>query len=527
MPDANDVSQIRGPVLGTHGMVASEHPLVSQTGVAVLRDGGNAFDAAIAMSALLPVVKPSRSHLGGDAYILAYPAAEGRVTAICSGGKAPAAATLDRYAGGIPQHGGAACAIPGLVDAWQEFHARWCSMPLRDLVRPAVAAARDGFPVSRELALMLGFSRGLFSRNVTMPAAFYRDGEPPAFGSIFQQPELAGVIEAIGEHGRSALYEGEVAERIADGVQRAGGCMTAEDLASHRADVLEPLSVDYRGHTVHETPPNSQGLILLEELNIVEGYDLAAWGHLSPDAVHHMVEAKKLAFEDRQRTAGDGSFVSFDPAALLTKEWAASRRAVIDSEHARPATVAAGSSDTTSFVVADGAGNVCSFIQSIFAQWGAAVAIDGTGILMNNRMNGFSLDPAHANVLAPGKRTMHTLNTYLVFRDGRPYIVGNTPGADFQVQTNLQVITGIIDYGLDPQAAIDAARWGDAPNGLLVEDHMPEATAGELTQRGHAVKRVARATAPMGRAQAIVIDPSTGVMIAGSDARGEGAAAGW
>ena len=183
MPDPYDLTTMRGPVLGTHGMVASEHPLVSQTGVTVLRGGGNAFDAAIAMSALLPVVKPHRNHLGGDAYILAYPAHDGRVTAICSGGKAPAAATLDRYAGGMPATGGAACAVPGLVDAWQEFHARWCTLPMRDLVRPAIDAARGGVPVSRELALMFYYARGLFSKHPSMADAFYRDGAAPAFGS--------------------------------------------------------------------------------------------------------------------------------------------------------------------------------------------------------------------------------------------------------------------------------------------------------------------------------------------------------
>ena len=527
MPDASDTTSFRGPVLGTQGMVASEHPLVSQTGIAVLRDGGNAFDAAIAMSALLPIVKPHRNHLGGDAYILVYPKAEGRVTAICSGGKAPAAATLDRYASGIPAHGGAASAVPGLVDAWQEFHGRWCTMPMADLLRPAVGYARDGFPVSRELALALHHARGLFQKYTTMASALYIDGEPPAFGSVFCQPQLADVLEAIASDGRRAFYEGELAQRIAAGVQRAGGYMTAQDLAAHRAEVLEPLSVEYRGHTVYETPPNSQGMILLEELNIVEGYDLAAWGHLSPDAVHHMVEAKKLAFEDRQRNAGDAAFVQFEPAALLTKDRAASRRTFIDPQCARTALETVASSDTTSFVVADAAGNVCSFIQSIFAHFGAAVAIDGTGIVMNNRMTGFSLDPSHPNALAPGKRTMHTLNTYLVFRDGRPYIVGNTPGGDYQVQTNLQVITGIIDFGLDPQAAIDAARWGDTAGALLVEDDMPAATQQDLARRGHVVSSVPRAFAPMGRAQAIVLDQATGAMIAGSDSRGEGAACGW
>ena len=527
MPDELTTAHYRGPALATHGMVASEHPLISQTGVDVLRRGGNAFDAALAMSAVLPVVKPHRNHLGGDAYILVYPAADGRVTAICSGGKAPAAATLNRYRDGMPAHGGAAVAIPGLVDAWQVFHDRWCSMPLSALLEPASQYARDGFAVSRELALTLAGARGLFSKYTSMGAALYVDGACPEFGAILRQPDLANVLDAIAKDGRAAFYEGALATRIADGVQAAGGCMTAGDLAAHAADVLEPLSIDYRGYTVYETPPNSQGLILLEELKILEGFDLGAWGHLAPATVHHMVEAKKLAFEDRQRFAGDPAAVEFDPQRLISDAWAAERRSAIDPGHARPATTAAATHDTTSFVVADAAGNVCSFIQSIYAGWGSAVAIEGTGIIMNNRMCGFSLEPASPNVLAPGKRTMHTLNTYLVFRDGRPYLIGNTPGADFQVQTNLQVITGVLDYNLDPQSAIDAPRWGDTPQALLVEDDMPEATVSALGTMGHAVRTVSRLSAPMGRAQAIVIDPASGVLIGGSDTRGEGLAAGW
>ncbi len=519
------VAQYRGPVVGTHGMVASEHPLVSQTGVDVLRRGGNAFDAALAMSGMLPVVRPAANHLGGDAYILVYPKSEGRVTAICSGGKAPAAATLDRYAGGIPQRGGAAVATPGLVDAWAAFHVRWCTMPLRDLLAPAIGYARDGFGVSRELGALLGVARGLFTKYTGLADALYVDGEPPRFGSVLRQPKLAALIEAIAHDGRAAFYEGAVAERIASGVQEAGGYLTTADLASHRADVLEPLSTQYRGDVVYETPPNSQGVILLEELNIIEGYDVAAWGHLSPDAVHHMVEAKKLAFEDRQRLAGDPTFTGLDPEVMLSKEHAAARRAEIDPQHARASAIAAASTDTTSFVVADGDGNVCSFIQSLYAPFGSSVCIDG--VIMNNRMCGFSTDPAHPNVLAPGKRTMHTLNTYLVFRDGRPLLVGNTPGADFQVQTNLQVITGVLDYGLDPQAAIDAARWGDTPDGLLVEEAMPAETQAALARRGHVVRVMGRSMNPMGRAQAILIDPESGALIGGSDSRGEGAAAGW
>ena len=515
----------RGPVLATHGAVASEHPLVSQTGVDVLRRGGNAFDAALAMSAVLPVVKPPRSHLGGDAYVLVYPKGEGRVTAICSGGKAPAAAALDHYGGVMPRHGGAAVAVPGLVDAWQVFADRWCTMPMHDLLQPAIGYARGGFPVSRELELVLRAAQGLFRTYTGLAEALYPDGSPPAFGSMLRQPMLAAVLEAVAAGGRAAFYEGSIAARIAAGVQAAGGCMTAEDLAGHAADILDPLSIDYRGYTVYETPPNSQGLILLEELKLLEGFDLASWGHLSPNAVHTMIEAKKLAFEDRERYAGDAAFTGFDPMRLLTDEHAAERRNEIDPSHARPSTLVAASTDTTSFVVADGAGNVCSFIQSIFAPFGSAVCIDG--VIMNNRMNGFSLDSAHPNALAAGKRTVHTLNTYMVFRDGRPYLIGNTPGADFQVQTNLQVITGVLDFGLDPQAAIDAPRWGDAPDGLLVESDLPDGTQRDLARRGHNVRPVPRETAPMGRAQAIVIDPKSGAFIAGSDARGEGSAAGW
>jgi gamma-glutamyltranspeptidase/glutathione hydrolase len=525
MTETVDV-KFRGPVLGTNGMAASAHPLVSQTGVDVMRRGGNAFDAAMAMSALLPVVKPALNHLGGDAYVLVYPKREGKVTAICSGGKAPAAATLDAYAEGIPQHGGSAAAIPGLVDAWEVFHARWCTRPRDELMAPAIGAARDGAPVTRELALGLSVTKRFFEKYTNMARALYIEGRLPRFGEILRQPALAASLEAIARVGRKAFYEGRLAEKIAAGVRAAGGHMTADDLANHNADVLEPLSVDYRGYTVCETPPNSQGLILLEELNIAEGFDLGEWGHLSPDAVHHLVEAKKLAFEDRHRYAGDAAFVDFDPALLLSKEHAAKRRALIDPQRARATAEPTASSDTTSFVVVDGEGNACSFIQSLYAQWGSAVAIDGTGIIMNNRMTGFSLDPAHPNVLAPGKRTMHTLNTYLVFKDGELYIAGNTPGGDYQVQTNLQILTNMLDFGLDPQQAIDAARWGDNGGVLRVEDHMPQETQRELARRGHTVQQVNRTVAPMGRAQVIMRDPS-GVLMGGSDERGEGSAAGW
>lgn len=527
MPGDDGPLRYRAPVVATHGMAASEHPLVTQTGIDIMRRGGNAFDAALAMSALLPVVKPGRSHLGGDAYILARPAAQPAITAICSGGRAPAGATRERYAGGIRQRGGAAAAVPGLVDAWEVFAKRWCTMPARDLLAPAITYARDGFPVSRELELVLAGARGMFAKYDGLARMLWVDGEPPRMGQTLRQPALARTLEAIADGGRDAFYRGEVARTIARAVQDAGGYMSEDDLARHEADVLEPLSVEYRGSTVYETPPNSQGLILLEELKIVEGFGLAAWGHLSADAVHHMVEAKKLAFEDRLRFAGDPAFVDFDPARLLTDEWAAERRTRIDPRRAAEIATPTPGTDTTSFVVADAAGNLCSFIQSLYAPFGCAVGIPELGIIMNNRMTGFSLDPASPNVLAPGKRTMHTLNTYMIFREGRPFMIGNTPGGDYQVQTNLQVITGVLDFGLDPQAAVDAPRWGHNPDALIVERELPAETRDELARRGHDVQVQPRATNPTGRPQAIVIDPVSGAFIGGSDSRGEGAAAGW
>jgi len=508
-------------------MVASEHPLATQTGVDVLRRGGNAFDAALAMSAVLPAVKPHRSHLGGDAYVLAWPKDDATPTAICAGGLAPRGATRERYGAAIPTHGGDACAVPGLVDAWAELHTRWCSRPLGDLLAPAIDYCGGGFPVSRELALTLEHSRGLFTKYRGLAALLYVDGRPPRLGETLRQPALARTLAAIGGSGREAFYEGDIARAVAAAVRDAGGCMDEDDLAAHRAVVGAPLSTDYRGYTVYETPPNSQGLILLEELNIIDGFDMPALGHLGADSVHVMVEAKKLAFEDRARFAGDPAFVDFDPGRVLSKEWAAERRAAIDMRRARAAPATLGSSDTTSFVVVDGAGNACSFIQSIFAHWGSAVAVESAGIIMNNRMCGFSLDSASPNVIAPGKRTMHTLNTYMVARDGRPVVVGNTPGADYQVQTNLQVLTGILDYGLDPQAAVDAPRWGDTAGGLQLEPGFDAGVRAELAARGHAVRDIGRETSPTGRAQCIVIDPASGAFIGGSDTRGEGVAAGW
>lgn len=400
-------------------------------------------------------------------------------------------------------------------------------MAPRDLLAPAIAYAREGFAVSRELELVLAAARGMFSKYDALARMLYVDGEPPRMGQVLRQPALARTLEAVAEGGRDAFYRGEAARAIARAVQAAGGYMMEDDLAGHEADVLAPLSVTYRGFTVYETPPNSQGLILLEELKIVEGYGLAAWGHLSHDAVHHMVEAKKLAFEDRLRFAGDPAFVAFEPARLLTDEWAAERRKRIDPGRASAVGVPSPANDTTSFVVADAAGNLCSFIQSLYAPFGCGIGIPELGIVMNNRMTGFSLDPASPNVLAPGKRTMHTLNTYMIFRDGRPFMIGNTPGGDYQVQTNLQVITGVLDFGLDVQAAVDAPRWGHGADGLIVEREMPVATREELSRRGHDVRVQHRATNPTGRPQAIVIDQEFGAFAGGSDSRGEGAAAGW
>ena len=531
------------------------------------------MDAALAVSATLAVVEPSASQLGGDAFVIVYDAKTGQTTALNGSGAAPGRATLKHFANGIPLRGLSAASVPGLVDTWFALHQKWGKLPVAELLAPAIGYAEDGFPLSYRMSRVCQNNAPTLRPFPDSARIWLPDNTPPVPGQTMLQPELAWTLKQIANGGRDAFYNGEIARRVLEYSDRNGGLFTLEDFASHQTQITDPIKTNYRGYTVHGQPPVSQGHILLQELNLIEGYDLAAMGHNSAIAIHVQVEAKKLAFADRAAYLGDTNFVTVPIETLLSKSYAEQRRNEIDLHHAairaRPGNI---HHDTTYFCVADAEGNAISFIQSVFYVWGSGVIVPGTGILFNNRMTGFSLEPNDVNVLAPGKRTAHTLNAYIVTKEQeekekrrkgeedaqskienrKPAIplsliphpsslafLGGTPGADVQVQSNLQVICNIIDYGMNPQEAIEAARWqhgevvtnGDAADGagrevLAIESRIETGVREELETRGHAVDWLP-AWGHSSSYQLIARDRQTGAYQGGSDPRCDGQAAGF
>lgn len=524
----------RGIVVARGGVAAASQPLAVSAALAILAQGGTCADAAIAASAVLAVVEPYASHLGGDAFVIYYDAGARATTAFNGSGTAPALACAGAFPDGIPDRGPSAASVPGLVDLWFALHERFGSFPVETLLAPAISYAGEGFPAGYRYSRV--FATAAASPGdpwVARALPVLGGGTPtPRPGERVVQPDLARTMAEVAHGGRAAFYEGPVAERIEAFCKANGGLMGREDLAAHRTEVQEPLRVDYRGFTVHGQPPVSQGVILLEELNLVERFALAEMHPGSADAVHVMVEAKKLAFADRYANLGDPRCVAVPIAELLSKENAARRACRIDMSRAGPSALAAdGGRDTTYFCVVDGRGNAISFIQSVFWAFGSGAVVDGTGILLNNRMTGFSMDPASPNALAPGKRPVHTLNAYVVTRGDELAWVGGTPGGNVQVQSNLQVLCNVIDFGMDPQRAVEAPRWQHADEGgatgvLEMEDRFDPGVVAELRRRGHDV----RAIGPWSHGssyQLVWRDRETGSYHAGSDPRCDGHAAGF
>lgn len=536
-------STSRPMLMGTSGMASGGHPLASQTAVRVLMDGGNVADAAVAASAVLAVARPHMTGIGGDLFCLIHLAREGRVVAVNASGPAPRAATIEyfreRGAHHIPIRGPLSVATPGGLAGWELVLARFGTMPLSHLLRYAIEYAEQGVPVSPHLAQAIEEGAREFTRFPSWAATFMPDGRPPRPGEILKQPRLASSLRAIQEGGARAFYEGPIAEAIDGTMRQEGGLLSKSDLAACKAEELEPIQIDYRGYTVYEQPPVSQGHLLLQELAIAEGFDLASLEPETAETVHLMVECKKLAFADRLRYMGDPAHVQVPLSQLLSKEYARQRRKSIDLNRAilaaAPGVMAAAGRDTTHHCVMDAQGNAITMIQSLFKSFGSGVVAGDTGIVLNNRLTNFFLDPAHPNALEPGKRTMHTLNTYMLFKDGRPFMIGGTPGADDQVQVNFQVISHVVDHGLSLQEAIEAPRWSSTPGTLPIEltdpyelsleEGFPARTVEELRERGHAVKVVGPRS--IGSTSGILLDPESGVLYGGSDPRRDGYACGW
>jgi gamma-glutamyltranspeptidase/glutathione hydrolase len=526
-------------IIGRRGAVAANHPLAAQAGLLALRAGGNAVDAAVATAAALAVVEPMMSGLGGDGFYQVYEQVSGRAVVFNGTGPAPAAVTPERYAGGIPRIGPLSVSVPGTVAGLDAMHRSFGRLPWRDLFTEAVALARDGFGATRSYSHFAHEYRATLAADARSAATFLDDGSPPPLGAPIVQPDLARTLEEIASEGAETFYRGRLARRLAASLQAAGTLVSAHDLESFTAEQQEPIQVDYRGFTVLEAPPNSTGFVLLEELKILEHFDLAGMGLLSADAVHVMVEAKKLGFADRERWGADPRSLTAPLEELLSADYAARLAPRIDMRHTAPiCDLAAAAGDTTYFCTADGEGNAVSGVQSINSGFGSGVMAGDTGILLNNRMSYWHLEPSHPNRLQSGRRVRHTMNPPMVLKDGALWCVFGTPGADNQVQINLQVLTAMIDFGLDPQQAAEMPRWTsnvpgqyanwphDGEDALTIERRFPDAVRGELARRGHPVKTVGDLEGPCS-IEIIRRDAATGMLIAGSDPRRDGWALAW
>lgn len=531
-------------VYSQRGMICSNSPLAASAGLKIFQEGGNAFDAALAVAAVEAVTIVPACGLGGDSFIVLHDAKTGKITGINSSGVAAAGATSAFYrAQGyrtMPLDGPHAVSVPGEAAAWELLHRQFCTKPFAQLLESAIGYASEGFPVPPGIGRSFASNAAKLAQFPSTAAVFMRHGKPPREGDILVNADLARTLQLVARGGAEAFYRGALTQPMIQGLQAGGGTFTAADFAGHQAEVYEPVATTYRDHTIYQTRPPSQGFLLLEMLNLVEGFDIADLGQNSAAAIHVMVEAKKIAYSDRNRLAGDPRFVDWPLDELISKAYAEERRQEIDRHRVNPALgllqPAEVDGDTTYFCAADGAGNCVSWIHSLSNAFGSGYVAEGTGVLFNNRAGrGFSLTPGHPNEIVPGRRTMHTLNCYMVTRDGQPVIIGGTPGGDFQPQGNIQILTNLIDFGMDPQAALEAPRWWsfpgtdpatlDRPMEVRVEADMPEATVQGLEAMGHHVAR-RRPGVYDGKMQLIVRDPQRGILMGASDSRGDGQAVG-
>ena len=489
-----------GPVesLGLNGMVASAHPVAAAIGVSVLQQGGNAIDAALAVAAAEGVVLPASCGLGGDAFVLVYDPKTGETTGFNGSGVAGAKATRERYVQAgltrMPLDGIHSISVPGAVAVYEALWKRYGTRPWADVWAPAIKLAADGVVLNSRVPKWIGGRAGVLGSFKWSAEQYLPNGAPPKAGTRWAAPNLASSLRAVAEGGAETFYRGALAARILAYLDSEGGPFVADDFAQQQCEVYTPIRTTYRHVTVLQTNPVSQGFLMLEQLNIVEGLNLEDHGLMSTDRLHYLVEAKKLAFEDRNEVAGDPRFVNWDLHRLISKEHAASRRASITRDRAMDparALVAEHSADTSYFCAVDGDGMAVSFIHSLSAAFGSGVVAGDTGITLNNRAGrGFSLEAGHPNVVEPGRRTIHTLNAYLCLRDGKPWLVSGTPGGDQQTQVNTQVLTSMVDQGLSAREALEAPRWFSFPGTdpatvdqsmvIRMEGRVPEATRTEL-----------------------------------------------
>ena len=528
----------RQPVLALRGAVAAPHHGAAQAGLTMLQRGGSAVDAAIAANAVLTVVYPHMAGLGGDLFCLLWDADARRLDGLNASGRSGAAATIDWYRAkgydAIPSRGPLSCVtVPGAVEGWWQLHQRKGRLAWSDLFGPAVELAQEGCAVPQSLAAWSIVDSDILDSDPTARSTFKPYGRPLQMGDRLAQPALAQTLRAITAGGPDVFYRGEIAERVCTYLG-AGGCLlTPDDFAANRADWVTPISATYRGRTVYQLPPNTQGFAALEMLGILDGLDVAAMGDGTVEYVHTLAEAARLAFVDRDRYLTDPGFLDIPLDRLLSRGHASILRSRLDSTHKGTVEVQPTGGDTCYLCAVDRDGNAVSLIQSVFFDFGSGVVAGDTGLLVQNRGSFFSLDPAHPNRLEPGKRTFHTLIPAALFEDGQPAMVYGTMGGEGQPQTQAAVLTRVLDFGYDVQRAVEAPRWlygrtwGQQSAALSLEESFPSGLAERLAAMGHDVRQVPAWSDTMGHAQAISIDRARGVYWAAADLRGDGSAAGW
>ena len=532
----------RSEVIAQNGMAATSQPLATQVALDILKKGGNAIDAAIAANATLGLVEPTGNGIGGDLFAIVWDAKTQKLYGLNASGRSPKSLTLSYFKENdykkIPALGPLPVSVPGCVDGWFELHKKFGSMDMETILSPAINYARNGFPVSELIAYYMDRSSSRLAKYPGFKETYMPNGKTPAKGEVFKNPMLGNTLATIAKEGRDAFYKGDIAKTIAAYMKEQGGFLSYEDLASHTSEWVDPVSVNYRGYDVWELPPNGQGIAALQMLNILEGYDIASMGYGTKEYIHHFIEAKKLAFEDRAKYYADPDFNDIPVEWLISKEYASERRALINPERASRRLDAGKlkDGDTIYMTVADKEGNMVSLIQSNYRGMGSGMTPTGLGFILQDRGELFTLEEGHFNTYEPGKRPFHTIIPAFITKDGKPFMSFGLMGGATQPQGHAQIVTNIIDFGMNIQEAGDAPRilhFGSSqPTGgimtdggvINLESGFDYETIRELVMLGH---DVSFSVGNYGGYQAIMYDAINNVYYGASESRKDGQAAGY
>lgn len=523
----------RSPVRSLNGMAATSHALATMTAINVLQDGGNAMDAAVAACAVQCVVEPQSTGIGGDCFMLMAPEGEEEIIAFNGSGRAPAGADPDWYVDHgitkIEQHTPHAVTVPGAVDAWQTLLEKHGTKNLGELLQPAIRFAREGYPVTSRVSRDWASNIATLSHDAPTREVFLEDGKTLAEGRVHRQEKLAATLERIAEQGRDGFYTGEVAEDLVSHLQELGGHHKMADFAAAKGEYVTPVKTDYRGHTVYECPPNGQGIVALEILNILSGYDLSAMDPASVERLHLSIEAARLAYGDRDTVVADPDRAQVPTDWMLSAEHAAELRDTIVADRALqniPPSMLPTHHDTVYLCVVDKDRNAVSFINSLFSGFGSGIMGPKSGVMLQNRGCGFVVEPGHPNCIAPNKRPLHTIIPGMVARDGRATMPFGVMGGQYQANGHAHFLTNLIDFDMDVQEAIDFPRLLSTPSSddVDLEDGFSNTVEDGLAALGH---KVSRADKPIGGGQAIQIDWQEGTLAGGSDPRKDGCAIGY